>query len=538
MDQSALGEAPQASSAPLLLFENVSVFDGEKLLPPTDVVVEQDRITAVGDEAVAPEGAEVVDGADMTLLPGLIDAHVHTFAATMLMQALVFGVTTVFDMFTSEEFAAQMRQEQAAGAAIYRADLLSSGTLATAPGGHGTQFGLDIDTLTEPAQAEKWVADRVAAGADYVKVIIESGEELGTEIPTLDEATVAAVVKAAHAQGLIAVAEVDLLQDDRIAPYLSPMDVQSIDNPATGVLALSYANGREGLRLLHEAGVPILAGTDAPNPGTAFGASIHAELELLVNAGLTPSEALAAATSVNAKVFGLGDRGRIAPGLVADLLLVEGDPTQDITATRNIVAIYKRGVPADRVAYRAALESSVEQARAQALQLEGDGPLLVSDFESGENSVRFGNPWVPTSDAEAGGNSEAVIEVVDGGADDSAYSLQVTGTLGEEFPFPWSGTMFLPGAQPFGPADLSSRPQLTFWAKGDEGNYRVQLICQNSGQVPPEYSFELTDEWIQIGIDLGTVGGCDTAGIMAVIFSAMEPGEFQFQLDDVELSAE
>src|SRR5699024_6649191 len=137
------------------------------------------------------------------------------------------------------------------------------------------------------------------------------------------------------------------------------------ENPMSGFPALAYANGREGVRMLHEAGVRILAGTDAPNPGTAFGASMHAELELLTNAGLTPSEALAAATSVNAAAFGLGDRGRIEPGLVADLLLVEGDPTQEITATRNIVAVYKRGVRADRAAYRAALESAQQQQQAQ-----------------------------------------------------------------------------------------------------------------------------------------------------------------------------
>lgn len=98
--------------------------------------------------------------------------------------------------------------------------------------------------------------------------------------------------------------------------------------------------------------------------------------------------------------------------------------------------------------------------------------------------------------------------------------------------------MFLPGSQPFGPADLSSRPQLTFRAKGNERTYRVQLICQNAGQVLPEHRFDLTDEWTEVVIDMNTVGDCDLTGIMAIVYSAFEPGEFQFQLDDVELSAE
>ena len=101
--------------------------------------------------------------------------------------------------------------------------------------------------------------------------------------------------------------------------------------------------------------MPILAGTDAPNPGTAHGASIHRELELLVRAGLSPLEALRAATSVPARAFALHDRGRIAPGLRADLVLVDGDPTRDILATRNIVAIWKLGRIVDRESYRAEL---------------------------------------------------------------------------------------------------------------------------------------------------------------------------------------
>ena len=87
------------------------------------------------------------------------------------------------------------------------------------------------------------------------------------------------------------------------------------------------------MRQLKAANVLILAVTDAPNPGTMHGASIHRELELLVQAGLTPLEALASATSVPAAIFGLADRGRIAPALRADLLLVQGDPTADIQAT-------------------------------------------------------------------------------------------------------------------------------------------------------------------------------------------------------------
>jgi imidazolonepropionase-like amidohydrolase len=92
----------------------------------------------------------------------------------------------------------------------------------------------------------------------------------------------------------------------------------------------------------------LLAGTDAndgPHGGflALHGASIHRELVLLTQAGLTPAEALAAATSVPAHHFGLADRGRVLPGLRADLVLVDGDPTADITATRAITDVWRRG---------------------------------------------------------------------------------------------------------------------------------------------------------------------------------------------------
>jgi len=112
--------------------------------------------------------------------------------------------------------------------------------------------------------------------------------------------------------------------------------------PALGA-GLSLAHAQGAVAALHRAGVTIVAGTDAPAPGVAHGASLHRELELLVRSGLTPVDALDAATSGPARAFGFHDRGRVAPGLRADLLLVEGDPTADIRATRRIVGVWKLG---------------------------------------------------------------------------------------------------------------------------------------------------------------------------------------------------
>jgi imidazolonepropionase-like amidohydrolase len=109
-----------------------------------------------------------------------------------------------------------------------------------------------------------------------------------------------------------------------------------------------YAYSRASVAALHQAGVPILAGTDAnDSPGTPsrvpHGDSLHHELELLVDAGLSPRDALRAATSRPARSFGLPDRGAIEPGLRADLVLIEGDPLRDIRATRSIRRIWCGG---------------------------------------------------------------------------------------------------------------------------------------------------------------------------------------------------
>lgn len=74
------------------------------------------------------------------------------------------------------------------------------------------------------------------------------------------------------------------------------------------------SRAEDNVRRLADAGITLLAATDAPNPGTVFGASLHRKVELLVRCGIRPTQALAAATAESARVFGLADRGRVAPG--------------------------------------------------------------------------------------------------------------------------------------------------------------------------------------------------------------------------------
>ena len=257
-------------------------------------------------------------------------------------------------------------------------------------------------TLTAADQAGQFVAERIAAGSDYLKIISGTGGLW----PSLDPETIQALVIAAHARGLVVVAhvsstagveevvsagvdvvahvpayaELDKALVERMAeagivvgPTLATIE-NTLGEPGGAAVAGDpllaealgdawarrltsgapgwrgremppYSRAEDNVRRLADAGVTLLAGTDAPNPGTVFGASLHRELELLVRCGISPAQALAAATAEPARVFGLADRGRVAAGQRADLVLVSGDPLTDITATRAIERTDPRKAP-------------------------------------------------------------------------------------------------------------------------------------------------------------------------------------------------
>ncbi len=136
-----------------------------------------------------------------------------------------------------------------------------------------------------------------------------------------------------------------ILADSNLGPYVNPIWRQNMEKANQDASKNHFCNGTDqAIHQLVQARARILTGTDSPAPGATYGASVHSEMALLVHDGLTPLQALAAATSVPARAFRLADRGRIRPGLRADMLLVQGDPTVDILATRNIVAVWKKGV--------------------------------------------------------------------------------------------------------------------------------------------------------------------------------------------------
>jgi imidazolonepropionase-like amidohydrolase len=399
--------ASRSSESDAFLITGARVFDGERVHDAADVLVRDGRIVSIGAPADVPADVRRIDGAGATLLPGLIDAHTHTQSVAELEQALRFGVTTVLDLFTRARNTPALR-----AAAAQRSDVagfFSAGILATAPGGHGTENNPDIPTVIGPEAASAFVAAQVAEGADYLKVVI-NGARAAQGMPTLDAATVSALVQAGKAHDLVVIAHIEapddarmavdagvdglahvwrtpgvpaglpellaernvfviptlaipggvdnrarvaLVEDPAVRPYLSDdatatwtrfeRDPRMGDDPMQ-ILAYHLAS----VSALDSAGVTLLAGSDPPTFGVIHGVGLLYELELLVRAGLSPAEALSAATARTADAFRLSDRGRIRLGLRADLVLVEGDPTTDVTALRRIRHVWRGGVELDR----------------------------------------------------------------------------------------------------------------------------------------------------------------------------------------------
>lgn len=585
---SAVAAAAPVAPTPTNSFvvRNVHVFDGERLSGPTDVVVREGRIEHVGASDAA--NLTVVDGTNRTLLPGLIDAHTHTYGDARR-DALRFGVTTELDMFTDWHMLPDARRQRVLLARSDVADLWSAGTLATAPGGHGTEYGFPIPTLKTPAEAQAFVDARLNEDSDYLKIILEDGSAYGHSIPALDTPTLVALVVAAHARKRMAVAHVateadarravdagidglahvfidrpadeatvaairahgifvvatlsvaataanagegtKLATDPRIRPFLSADQTRTLNAafPSGWSNPDFLPNASASVRRLHAAGVPILAGTDAGNPGTTHGASLHQELALLVDGGLTPTEALTAATGLPSRLFDLGDRGRIASGMRADLLLVDGDPTADVTATRAIAAIWKNGYRVDRTV-------AAVPAASQVVPTAPADPV-IADFEDGAISARYGQNWIVTTDRLIGGKSVATQTWLPGGADGSKGALKVSGTVTAGAPVAWSGTLFMPGSAPFGPVDYTGRTMLVFKVRGDNRQETAMIFSgPPSNGAPATVSFTATSTWTEVRIPLAQFSGADLARVRGLAFTAGLPaGDFSFEIDDVSI---
>ncbi|OQU98886.1 hypothetical protein CLAIMM_04598 [Cladophialophora immunda] len=402
------------------IIKDVCLFDGDKVVENSSVLVENGIITEVGD-IVSKDGIPVVCEPGHTLVPGLIEAHCHPYGNVKLPeQCFRFGITTLMDMHNVHEHAVQ--QKQWARERKDFPDVKSSHYAATIAGGwpafvekklskDGHEKFDKYPNIATEADAEPYIARSLQNGADYIKLMHEAGKAIGIPaglIAQPTESVQAAVVHAAHQKGLKVVAHALSLKDtievlragvDGLAHtfFDEPITPQVIElyqrnrawcNPTLGcsgsmtgesldIVKKFSEDPRVRSRVLHSdvqvmqhcmhlkadtakwdyaidsvrqlraAGVKIITGSDSASgaPGLAFGVSLHIEMFLLVyKARMTALEVLKSTTSATADAFGWSDRGRIAPGLKADLVLVEGNPMTDITDMLNIRGIWRDGI--------------------------------------------------------------------------------------------------------------------------------------------------------------------------------------------------
>jgi imidazolonepropionase-like amidohydrolase len=365
------------------------------------VVVEGDRIEAVVPAREAPPGASLrLDG--LTLLPGLINCHVHlcfggeadpaaalqrdSYATTVIKavlrarQTVEAGVTTVRDLGGRDYAELSVRDAVRAGM-IPGPRVLAAGRGICITGGHGWHLiGREADGADDVRRA---VREQIKAGADVVKLfatggVMTPGVDPGSAQLTLDEvraaieeARKAGRRTAAHAQGSDGIAncleagittiEHGIFLTDPLCRRMARDGVALVPTLiapaaiaggglAAGIPEFAVRKSEvvrephlESFRLALRLGVPIAAGTDAGTPLNPHGTMVP-ELALMVKAGQAPLQAIHAATGAAACALGLErETGRIAPGLAADLLAVAGDPTERIEALDEVRLVMAQG---------------------------------------------------------------------------------------------------------------------------------------------------------------------------------------------------
>jgi imidazolonepropionase-like amidohydrolase len=392
---------------------DVNLFDGRTTKAKHGVLVADDgRVSWVGPHARAPRAASAgvsVDGAGLTLTPGLIDCHVHLQfdgladfeaegrALTTTMAALKAarnarrhlerGVTTVRDLGGIDSVSAEVGVAIDAGMSR-GARVVAAGRALTATGGHGHNIALarQVDGADAMRAA---VREEIRAGARAIKVIATGGvltpgigatfsaytpEEL---VAAVDEAHRWGRGVAAHAIGAEGIlnavragvdsvehcnhATADVVREMKArGTFRSPTicAIRGIIDHADVVAAYAVEKAsaieeasRESHRRAVRGGVRHVCGTDAGTPFNPHG-NAPQELVYMVEWGMTPVAAMRAATANGAELLRLDDVGTVEPGKIADLVLYEGNPAEDITSVLRPRAVWKGGEPVGNPAAR------------------------------------------------------------------------------------------------------------------------------------------------------------------------------------------
>lgn len=380
-----------AQTKPLAI-TNAEIFDATGAAPYRGTLVVKDgRIVAVGPKVKAPKGATVVDAAGKAVVPGFIDVHTHwtpSGAPAVTPQIadayLAAGITTVNDFHQQPESFEPRRR----WLATLTAPHVNFVARMSTPGGHGADWADENTTRwVDSPEAARLAVDEIAKYKPDAIKAFHDGWRYGAapDNTSMDPWTLKALTETAHKHGLKVLTHTVTVERgaaaadsgvDVIAHSLQdkPLDPDTIakikasglyyaptlavyepvkpgqkppadpDSPRAKQSRQKFGYALGNTKALFDAGVPVALGTDAGMPGTPHGPSSLREMELLVQAGLTPSQALIAGSAISAKAMNLlADRGTLEAGKRADFVLVSGKPWETITDVRRIDRVFLDG---------------------------------------------------------------------------------------------------------------------------------------------------------------------------------------------------
>ncbi|WP_228076725.1 amidohydrolase family protein [Novilysobacter ciconiae] len=518
---------------------NALVFDGTgRSAYPATVLIRDQRIVDVGPDLKVPKRALVIDADGKTLMPGLFDLHTHwtpnsspSSSAVLSGVYLAAGVTTVNDFHQAPESYAPRREWLGSMAAAPHVNFAAR---MSTPLGHGADWADTATTrwVNSPDAARLAVRELAPYKPDMIKVFTD-GWRYGhmPDNTSMDPWTLTALVEEAHANGLKVAthtvtaeragwageAKVDLIAhsiQDRVvdadtiarlkagatfyAPTLAvyePVKMGSSppadpESPAFLSRQRNFRNAMENVRVLHDAGVPIALGTDAGMPGTPHGAATLRELELLVQAGLTPAEALQAGTATSAAAMGLqDDRGRIAKGQRADLLLVDGKPWENIQDIKKLSRVWLDG--------RLVLGPGVQLPASNARPYPQPGVVgpLVDDFERADERTALDTLRTDDND---GGNDRTWqltrVVVRDGGG----HALRTMARMSSK-DRAYAAVVLPLSRGSVKPVDLRGYRGVRFDIRGEDGSHALMLKGLEGGRWKTAISVQ--PQWQQVSVD-------------------------------------
>ncbi len=389
---------PGAMESADLVIRTGRVFDGTDWRSDLTIVIAGDRVLEITNQATRYQGRVELDASAWTVIPGLIDAHMHIldnsseaavtpWVLEQLEQLLQAGVTTIQSTADATEDIVQLRSRIEAGS-VQAPRLFVTGSLIGAVGGSrslrcgpGT-VRCNVSEVANGAEVQAVVAQLASAGVDAVKLLVDHNFE-----NTLTPSLVRDIIEAAHGHGLRVFGHIDYAADARAAveagldglvhpvpwrtgpvdavaellaqraiPVTTTLSLRApylTDGVMTTPWGIRYPDDRfrrlqHGLavvRAMHEAGVPLVAGTDNSLRSHRVPAQERyiRELQLLVEAGLSTTEALQAATLNAAGFLGKPDLGAIAPNKIADLVILTGDPERNVLELENVLIVVKAG---------------------------------------------------------------------------------------------------------------------------------------------------------------------------------------------------